>query len=446
MSVQFRRTLTTPVTISASAIASYVTTGNYYLRKFPYSANTYTGTHIANGSWDFGTVEDGYYQIWNASSQIASYGTFWIGDKDPTLTTLEVTGDVSLSGQVGFYNSTNFNSNDIAHVDNLQVHTLSENNSGSGITFSHKITISDSLREQSNLASLTSNNYYGNSLNRFILNPEYIGSSTPSTSGLIPFYFANATYGRLITTNNWSGQNIYTTFVPQCSIAPTVGSHFTNKTYVDTTVNNAVLSANLSSLSSLYLNQVSPNVIRLIADGVNSTTNKVATSWSLAMKQAKQSITSSGSSATIQQIISIEGIGQTGTSLPINNLEIGTYFYPKVHVKGISQSVKLSIDDAAMDSGGSALGSIVEDVTIYHDDGGLGATPTFANLTFKDVVFDMKVDSLTLSNCIFRGTNIFNMKTGTLYLNSITGTTYYSTVPATTTGICPSQIVSTNLN
>lgn len=451
MAVSFKYTITQPVTISGNSVPSFVTTGNFYLRRFPYSSNTYTGNHVSNGSWDFGTIEDGLYQLWNASSQVSSFGTQYIGDKDPVLDSLYVLGDVSVTGQSNFYNSINFNSNDVAHIDNLQVNTLSENVSGEGITPLHKLNLSDSIRNASFLLSSTANNtisgnntYLGS--NTFGLIPTYTGNSSVPNAGFLYLSFANTLYGRLASTNNWSGQNIYTTFVPQCSIAPTVGSHLTNKIYVDTTVNNAVLSANLSSLSSLYLNQVSSNVVRLLANGVNSVSNKVATSWALAHKQAKDSITSSGSSATIQQIISIEGIGQSGTSIPITDTEIGAYFYPRVHIKGISQSVKLETPDAALDSGGSASDCIVEDVIIFHDDGGFGATPTFANLTFKDVVFDMKVDSLTLSNCIFRGTNIFNMKTGTLYLNSITGTTYYSTVPATTTGICPSQIVSTNLN
>lgn len=449
MSVVYTQTIGFTDTISGKTVYCPQTTGNFYLRRSPYSTNTYTGSHIGDGVWDFGTIEDGDYQVWNASSQLVKYGTKYIGDKDPNLTTLKVTGDVSITGQTNVYDSFNMNGADLAHADNIQVNTLSENVAGNGVGFVHRINISDSLRVGSNIASLTSNNTFAGQ-NIFTVQttfntvPTYSGGASVPQTGFLYKNFADVVYGRLGSTNNWSAQNIFNT-IPTCTVTPTIGGHMTNKTYVDTTIGNAVLSANLGSITSSFINQVSTNVVRLIADGINSTPNKVATSWSLAMKQAKQSITGSGSSATKQMIISIEGIGETGTFIPITNLEIGTYFYPKVHVKGLSSSVKLLIDDAAMDSGGNPLFSIVEDVTIYHDDGGFGATPTFANLTFKDVFFDFKVDSVTFSKCVFRGSNIFKMRTGNLYLNSITGTAYYTTISAIQTGTNPIEILTSNI-
>lgn len=416
------------------------TTGNFYLRKEPYSTNTYTGSHIGGGVWDFGTIEDGYYQLWNATSQNTYFGTQYLGDKDPTLDSLSVTGDVSVSGQVNFYNSFNMNSADVAHVDNLQVNSLSENVAGAGIRFDHRIQMSDALRTASNFASLTSNNTFGNSLNRFTINPEYIGNSAPSASGLIAKYHADATYGRLGAGNNWLAGNNFTNYplyTGNTTTEPTT-YQFTTRKFVE----NAVLSATLGSVTSTYISQVSPNVVRLLPNGLNNTTTKVATTWSLAMKQCKDSITASPSSATKQMIVSVEGIGESDTAITITNLEIGTYFYPRVHTKGLSQSVRLRTEDASMDSGGSASACIVENLTIFHDDGGFGATPSFANMTFKDCYFDMKVDSLNFSSCIFRGTNILNMRTGTLSLNSVSGTTYYTTLSATETGVTPPYIVS----
>jgi len=450
MSVAYTKTLGFTDTISGKTVYSPQTTGNFYLRRSPFSVNTYTGTHIGDGVWDFGTVEDGYYQIWNASSQLIKYGTIHISDKDPVLDTLKVIGDVSITGQTNIFDSFNMNGADLAHADNIQVNTLSENIAGQGITPVHKMNFSDALRIASNLVGLTSSNTFTgqntvSGTTTFSTVPIYSGVASVPTNGFLYQSFANTVYARLGFTNNYSGQNIFNNFAPSCSVAPTVGGHLTNKSYVDTTVNNAVLSANIGAITANFLYQVSPNLIRFLPNGINSVPNKVATSWALAMKQAKDSITSSGSSATIQQIISIEGIGITDTSIPITNTEIGTYFYPRVHVKGISQSVKLRTDDAAMDSGGSAINSIIEDVTITHDDGGFGATPTFANLTFKDVYFDFRVDSVTFSNCVFRGTNIFKMRTGNLYLNSITGTTYYTTVSAITTGDNPEEIVTSNI-
>jgi len=440
MSVAYKYPITFTDNLSGKTFYSPQTTGTYYLRRAPYSTNTYTGSHIGDGVWDFGTVEDGYYQLWNATTQIAKYGTQYLGDKDPVFDSMSVTGDVSVTGQVNFYNSFNMNSADVAHVDNLQVHSLSENVGGAGVRFDHRIQMSDSLRIASNFASLTSNNTFGNALNRFTINPEYIGAGGISTSGLVPRFYADATYGRLGAGNNWLAGNNFTNYplyTGNTTIEPTT-YQFTTRKFVE----NAVLSATLGSVTSTYISQVSPNVVRLLPNGLNNTTTKVATTWSLAMKQCKDSITASPSSATKQMIVSVEGVGESDTAITINNLEIGTYFYPKIHTKGLSQSVRLRTEDAAMDSGGSASACIVENLTIFHDDGGFGATPSFANMTFKDCYFDMKVDSLNFSSCIFRGTNILNMRTGTLSLNSVSGTTYYTTLSATETGVTPPYIVS----
>lgn len=58
------------------------TTGAYALRVSPFTANAYIGTHVANGSWNFGAVESGIYRMyysadsWSTSSQVASFGEF----------------------------------------------------------------------------------------------------------------------------------------------------------------------------------------------------------------------------------------------------------------------------------------------------------------------------------------------------------------------------------
>ena len=60
-----------------------VTTGTYSLRVDPFSASTYAGTHVANGSWNFGTVADGVYQLWNEAgtpAQVVSFGEVQIID------------------------------------------------------------------------------------------------------------------------------------------------------------------------------------------------------------------------------------------------------------------------------------------------------------------------------------------------------------------------------
>ena len=59
-----------------------VTTGSYSLRASPFSASTYAGSHVANGSWNFGVVADGVYQLWNEGTpaQVASFGEVQLVD------------------------------------------------------------------------------------------------------------------------------------------------------------------------------------------------------------------------------------------------------------------------------------------------------------------------------------------------------------------------------
>lgn len=86
---------TLPITTVTDGKLAPVTTGTYYLRVSPFSSNTYTGTHVANGVWSFGTVNDGIYQLWDASAQVTAFGEKWIGDDAPTFSTVTASTAVS---------------------------------------------------------------------------------------------------------------------------------------------------------------------------------------------------------------------------------------------------------------------------------------------------------------------------------------------------------------
>lgn len=90
MADELRLTITLPTTVSGALVPVLQTTGSYYLRADPFSSNTYTGSHIANGSWSFGTVQDGVYELWNATDKIASFGRKYISDNEPDLTNVYV--------------------------------------------------------------------------------------------------------------------------------------------------------------------------------------------------------------------------------------------------------------------------------------------------------------------------------------------------------------------
>ncbi|MDD5361043.1 MAG: hypothetical protein PHN88_02855 [Ignavibacteria bacterium] len=93
-----------PIRQVVGGVDTPVTTGNYYLRKYPYTSITYTGSHIGDGIWDFGSVARGLYQLWDATIWITKYGTIWIDDDtldsrySPASVTTRVTG---LEGATG---------------------------------------------------------------------------------------------------------------------------------------------------------------------------------------------------------------------------------------------------------------------------------------------------------------------------------------------------------
>src|SRR5574343_1561385 len=90
MADELRLTITLPTTVSGALVPVLQTSGDYYLRADPFSSNTYTGTHVSNGSWSFGTVADGVYELWNDSDKIASFGRKYISDNEPDLTNVYV--------------------------------------------------------------------------------------------------------------------------------------------------------------------------------------------------------------------------------------------------------------------------------------------------------------------------------------------------------------------
>lgn len=436
MSLNFRYIATTPATISGHNVPEFVTTGTWTLKKDPYSSTTYTLLGGTNGVWYYDGVEDGYYKLYKDGGYVDSFGIQYLNDDSPIYSSLGIISDFSVSGQANFYNSINFNWNDLAHAKNIQVYSFSTT-AGLGILFQNPIQMSDADRIASNFASLTSNNYYGNALNRFAINPEYIGIAEPSLSGLITRKYADATHAKLTTGNNFTGNNNFSQYpVFNGTGSVTLPKQFATKEYVDT----AVLTANFSSITAAFVNQVSTNVIRLLANGNYNLSQKVANTWSTAMKMAKDSITGSLYSATKQMIISIEGNGETATSIPITNTDIGTYLYPNVHIKGVHQSVTLELEDDSINSGTVASKCIFEDVTIRRKDLGTGV-PSFSNITFVNCFFDFEVGGLYFTNCNFRGSNVIK-NSGNIYFTNCLGTTVYTNITPIISGTVPPYIIS----
>lgn len=89
-----------PITTVSGGNIVPVTTGYYALRISPFSSNAFTGSHVANGVWNFGAVTDGTYQLfysadnWSTEAQVANFGERYIASSAPTFTTAKASTSV----------------------------------------------------------------------------------------------------------------------------------------------------------------------------------------------------------------------------------------------------------------------------------------------------------------------------------------------------------------
>ena len=181
--------------------------------------------------------------------------------------------------------------------------------------------------------------------------------------------------------------------------------------------------------------QESPNKIRLIPGG-STKTGQVYTSWNDAAGYF-QSLTPS---ATKRFLIEVCGMGITGsTSIPIASNDGGlfptnyfnnyiSYFIPNRFIKLLIPNDGMSVTDLGMTS--------VEGGTMFIDD--IAATPTFTNLHFVNVYFDMVCASVAFINCKFENcfVKVNDDSDGTATFTDClgSGTTSNQEIPSTLTG------------
>lgn len=84
-----------PITTVSGGNVVPVTRGYYQLRKAPFNASAYAGTHVSNGIWNFGAVANGQYQLFYSSNdttyaQVANFGERWIGGEYNSANTVTV--------------------------------------------------------------------------------------------------------------------------------------------------------------------------------------------------------------------------------------------------------------------------------------------------------------------------------------------------------------------
>jgi len=97
--------------------------GTINLRVSPYSSAAYTGTHIDDGVYSFGSVAIGEYKVYNSGTELTSFGIIKIGEDDAVLLTgAQTIADVkTFSGQPVL-------------SAGVKTDTISENSSAAGVT------------------------------------------------------------------------------------------------------------------------------------------------------------------------------------------------------------------------------------------------------------------------------------------------------------------------
>lgn len=123
--------------------------GTINLRVSPYSTAAYTGTHIADGVYSFGTVATGEYKVYNSGTELTSFGIIKIGESDAVL----LTGNQSIAGIKTFTGQPVFDTG-------LKTDAISEENLGAGITVDG-ILLKDNLNTSNIVTVNTTQNVTG---------------------------------------------------------------------------------------------------------------------------------------------------------------------------------------------------------------------------------------------------------------------------------------------
>lgn len=382
--------LTQTVNINGNSVYAAVTSGTFALRVNPFSSATYPLSYLGDGVWAATNVEDGVYQLWNATTQLTKFGTFWIGDTSPTLTALTVNGGniIFTNSQFTLSGATSFNmaGNDLANGDHIQCNTVGEATANQGV-------IIDGIRLKDNLTS----------------------SNIPSLSG------AN---NQFVHGNTFFQYPLY-----GGTSEPTIDNQFVTLGFV----NNAILS--VPTLTGNF--HEAPNVVRLIPNGVNES-GKVYSTWVGAQAWADSYVNSTSTSASKRATIMIPGEGNAG--VPIDWTGLTSPFISKVNYTGYNQNIRLDIPD---DTHVVNVGTVIIDTLTFQNHNS-DSSPVLQGFTFTNCVLWFLGDGLGLTNCIFRGLVFIKTRpdlSTTLTLNSCSGAMVFTNKTPNYTGNIPTVFV-----
>ena len=215
---------------------------------------------------------------------------------------------------------------------------------------------------------------------------------------------------------------------------PTANDHAASKGWVD-----AVIQAYLNGTLTVF--QQSSNIIRVLYAGTQET-NRVYTTINTSMTTAALY-----ASADRNMTCIIEGNGIVGSN-PVNyNLYDTGDIHLFCHLAGLCPDVIVlySDDSYVVGSVSGDLGKVILRNLILKPNSSTG-TPSFQRFVFDNCRFEPSDDALLLTDCEFRGLNVFKFgSSGTLAVSGVKGTPYVTNKAPSETGTNPSYTLATNL-
>lgn len=385
----------------------------------------YNGTHVGDGVYEFTGVASGSYKVFSSGTELTKISWVLVGESGAVL----ITSDQTIAGVKTFSAQTIFSSG-------LATDTIAERTAGSGVTIDG-VLIKDSLDTSGIVAKTGTQTVAG--LKTFSVRPETPSASTPTandqlvdklytdTGDALALHKAGAETitgaklwkaGCVIDTANGGTiqQSVYLT--------PPSNLHFTPKKYVDD-----IIASYLSGLT-VPLSQQSNRTIRVIYDGVfeGGTSPRVELSITAALASAS-ALTPTNAK---QYYVLVEKNGaETGIGSAANLSSIVDY----VHISGQNIGTVINGDDTALTAG--AIGrTIIKDCALTWASGAT-ATPSFTNVVFQNVLFDINDNSLDFTTCLFLNCRIKGTA-GNYTISNCSGLPLLADeLPSTITGYAP---------
>lgn len=288
MADELRLTITLPTTVSGALVPVLQTTGSYYLRVSPFSSNTATGTHIATGSWSFGTVQDGVYELWNATEKIASFGRKYISDNEPDFANVYTSGKV-YTNEIAEYTSASGVTIDGTIIKDgiVKADTITEKTTNAGVTI-ETVLLKDGkgtfigLDTNINTSgsgdtkrpkAVYSDGYLAATLDAEFVEKKYV-DDLYSTLAVSP-YQESSQYRRVITDGVTETGKVYTTIASAISsLSPTSAKRCAVE--ITSTGTSGKILLNHSNVTD-YVDIIGKRKFNLILGGTGSTLSKAMT-------------------------------------------------------------------------------------------------------------------------------------------------------------------------